>query len=128
AGLRDRTAVFVVSDHGFIAVSKALMPNAVLRREGLLTVEGNRIASARAHVIPEGGIGMVYLTDPATADRDREAVLRLFRGTEGVVDVLGPEDFARHHLPRPEDHDGMADLVLVAEAGYTVSGAATGDE
>ena len=34
------TAVFVVADHGFAAVTKTLQPNAVLRREGLITVEG----------------------------------------------------------------------------------------
>ena len=49
--------MLVVSDHGFAPVTKTLRPNAILRREGLLTVEGGRITSARAHVIPEGGPG-----------------------------------------------------------------------
>lgn len=126
AGLRDRTAVFVVSDHGFATVEKTLRPNVLLRREGLLAVEGDRIVSARAQVIPEGGIGMVYLTDPETAAEDREAVRRLFRGAEGIAAVLEPADFARYHLPRPEDHPGMADLILVAEDGYAITGTATG--
>jgi hypothetical protein len=78
-------------------------------------------------VIPEGGTGLVYLTDPATAEQDGEAVRRLFRGAEGVAAVLGPEDFARYHLPRPGDHPGMADLILAAQDGYTVVGDATGD-
>jgi hypothetical protein len=99
-----------------------------VRREGLLTIEEGNVTAARAHVIPKGGIGMVYLTDPATADRDREAVLRLFRGAEGVAAVLGPEDFARYHLPSPGDHPAMADLILAAKDGYAIAGAATGDE
>jgi predicted AlkP superfamily pyrophosphatase or phosphodiesterase len=127
AGLRDRTAVFVVADHGFSAVTRSLRPNAVLRREGLLKVEGRGLASARVHVIPEGGIGMVYLTDPGSAEQDRAAVRRLFLGAEGIAAVLGPEDFGRYHLPRPGDHPGMADLILVARDGYAVSGDATGD-
>lgn len=127
AGIRDRTAVFVVADHGFAAVEKSLRPNVLLRREGLLTVEGNRIASARVHVIPEGGIGMVYLTDPATAEADREAVRRLFQGAEGIAAVLEPADFARYHLPSPKDHPGMADLILAAKDGYAIAGTATGD-
>jgi glycerophosphoryl diester phosphodiesterase len=127
AGLRDRTAVFVVSDHGFAPVARTLRPNAVLRQEGLLRVEGGRITAARVQVVPEGGIGMVYLTDPETAERDGEAVRRLFRGAEGIAAVLGPEDFARYHLPRPDDQPGMADLILAARAGYAFSGDATGD-
>ena len=52
---------------------------------GLIEVRDGRIASARAIVISEGGIGMVYLTDPGTAERDRESVRRLFRGAEGIA-------------------------------------------
>lgn len=128
AGIRDETAVFLVSDHGFSKVEKTLRPNVLLRREGLLTAEGNTITSARVHVVPEGGIGMVYLTDPTKAEADRATVRRLFREAEGVAAVLEPGDFARYHLPRPSDHPGMADFVLAAKDGYAVVGAAAGDD
>lgn len=128
AGLRDRTTVFVVADHGFAAIQNSLRPNAVLRREGLITVKDEKITSARALVIPEGGIGMVYLTNPETATQDGEAVRRLFEEAEGVVAVLGPDDFARYRLPTPTNHQDMADLILVAKDGYTVSAATAGDK
>jgi predicted AlkP superfamily pyrophosphatase or phosphodiesterase len=128
AGIRDRTAVFVLADHGFAAVEKTLRPNVLLRREGLLSVEGNAIASARVQVVPEGGIGMVYLTDPETAEADRATVRRLFGDAEGIAAVVEPGDFARYHLPRPGDHPGMADLILAAKDGYAIAGAATGEE
>jgi hypothetical protein len=41
------------------------------------------------------GIGMVYLTDPATADRNREAVRRLFHDAEGIAGIVEPEDFPK---------------------------------
>ncbi|AGA26450.1 alkaline phosphatase family protein [Singulisphaera acidiphila] len=128
AGLRDRTTIFLVADHGFAAIEKTLKPNAVLRREGLITVEKGTITSARAVVVPEGGTGLVYLTNPETATQDAEAVRRLFQGAEGIVTVLGPDDFARYRMPTPATHKDMADLILVAKDGYTVSGVATGDE
>jgi predicted AlkP superfamily pyrophosphatase or phosphodiesterase len=128
AGIRDQTAVFLVADHGFAQVTKSLRPNALLRREGLLKADGNTVTSARAHVIPEGGIGMVYLTNPETAETDRETVRRLFHDAEGVAAILEPADFAKYHLPSPKDHAGMADLILAAKDGYTVSGAAAGDD
>jgi predicted AlkP superfamily pyrophosphatase or phosphodiesterase len=127
AGIRDRTVIFVVSDHGFGSVMKAIRPNAILRREGLLKVEGGKIASAKAMVVSEGGIGMVYLTDPATVAQDAKTVRRLFEGAEGIAAVLGPEDFPALHLPDPADHPGMADLILSAKDGYSFSGISAGD-
>lgn len=123
----DDTVVFVVADHGFISVTKAIRPNAVLRREGLLKIEGSKVVSARAMVVSEGGIGMVYLTDPKTAAQDAQIVRRLFEGKEGIAAVLGPEDFPKHHLPSPSEDSEMADLVLAAQDGYAFSGVATGD-
>lgn len=128
AGIRDRTTVFLLADHGFAKVTKTIHPNALLRREGLLTAEGNNIKSARVHVIPEGGIGMVYLTDPATAAQDRVTVTKLFQGLEGIAAVLGPEDFSRYHFPLPDKDPRMADLVLAAKDGYAIAGSAAGDD
>jgi predicted AlkP superfamily pyrophosphatase or phosphodiesterase len=70
---------------------------------------------------------MVYLTDPATAPRDREAVIRLFRDAEGIATIIEPKDYARYHLPQPADNQAMGDLVLAAEEGYAFSLDATGD-
>jgi predicted AlkP superfamily pyrophosphatase or phosphodiesterase len=84
AGVRGSTSVFIVADHGFIATPKSLRPNAILRREGLLAVKGGRIVSGRVLAFAEGGMAMVYLTDPATAPRDREAVI--------PVEVSGDEE------------------------------------
>ncbi|WP_250846838.1 alkaline phosphatase family protein [Aquisphaera insulae] len=127
AGIREKTTVFVVADHGFITVKKTLNPNSLLRKEGLLTVDGNEVRSARVQVVPEGGIGMVYCNDPATADKDRETARSLFQGAEGVACVLSAEDFPRYHLPLPKADTRMADLVLVAKDGYSVTAKATED-
>lgn len=128
AGIRDQTAIFIIADHGFATVTRTLRPNALLRREGLLEADGNRITSARVQVIPEGGIGMVYLTDPQSAASDRQAVRRLFADAEGIAAIVEPEDFGRYHLPRPEEHPGMADLILAARDGYAIVGTASGDD
>jgi len=128
AGIRDRTSILIVADHGFLAIPQTLQPNVVLRQADLLTVEGNQIATARAHVIPEGGIGMLYLTVPGSTESDREKVVELFREREGIAEILRPQDFARYGLPQPDEYPQMADLILVAKDGYGFSGAAVGDE
>jgi predicted AlkP superfamily pyrophosphatase or phosphodiesterase len=127
AGIRDQTTIFIVADHGFAQVKKSLRPNVLLKREGLLKTKGNTITSARVQVVAEGGIGLVYLTNPETADQDRDTVLRLFHDAEGVSAVIKPADFPKYHLPSPADYDRMADLVLAARDGYSFSGSVAGD-
>ncbi len=123
-----RTTVFIVADHGFIATPKSLRPNALLRREGLLSAEGGRIVSGRALAISLGGSSMVYLTNPETALRDREAVIHLLEKAEGVAAIVQPKDYARYHLPQPSENQAMGDLFLAAKEGYAFSQEATGDE
>ena len=128
AGVRGRTSVFIVADHGFIATPKSIRPNAILRREGLLTVEKGQIVSGRVLTISLGGSAMGYLTNPATARRDRDAVVRLFQGAEGIATILEPKDYAQYHLPQPGDNQAMGDFVLAAKDGYAFSQDATGDD
>lgn len=126
-GLRDKTAVLIVSDHGFMGIPKTLHPNVQLRKAGLLTVEGNQITAANVHIVPEGGIAMVYLTRSDTRDADRQKVIDLFKESEGIVEVLTPDKFLNLGFPQPDEYPQMADLVLVAKDGYGFSGTATGD-
>jgi predicted AlkP superfamily pyrophosphatase or phosphodiesterase len=128
AGIRKHTTILIVADHGFIAIPNTLQPDVALRQAGLLTVEGNQIATARAQVIPEGGIGMLYLTAPGHREADREKVRELFRDREGIAGILMPSDFARYGLPQPDEYPQMADLILVAKEGYGFGATATGDE
>lgn len=128
AGIRDRTTFIVVSDHGFMAIPNLLQPNVALRQAGLLSVEGTTVTAARAHVIPEGGIGMLYLTVPDKLEEDRKKVVELFRDREGIAAVLTPDQFAKYGLPHPKDYPQMADLILVAKDGYGIGATATGDD
>ena len=98
-----------------------LRPNAILRRQGLLNVEGGRVKSGSVLAVAEGGMAMVYLTDPARARADHETVIRLFRGAEGISAVLEPKDYPRYHLPQPSENPAMGDLVLAAKEGYAFS-------
>jgi predicted AlkP superfamily pyrophosphatase or phosphodiesterase len=128
AGIRDTTTVFVVADHGFTLTPKALRPNVILRQQGLLTAAtGGKIVTARAHVVPEGGIGLIYCTNPGSAAADRKRVSELFSGQEGVADVVDPSRFADIGLPHPREYAQAPDLVLVAKDGYGVSGSAEGE-
>ena len=129
AGIRKQTTVIVTSDHGFATITNVLYPNAVFRKAGLLeTGATNQITKARVQLVSEGGIGMIYLNNPATRDADRKRVLDLLKGKPGVEDILTPEQFSAYGLPLPTANQGMADLVLVAANGYGVSAVARGED
>jgi predicted AlkP superfamily pyrophosphatase or phosphodiesterase len=129
AGLRERTTVFVVADHGFATAEKLVYPNVALRKAGWLTAGPTGVVRARAMVVPEGGTALVYLDDRATADADRAKLLELFRGVEGVERVVEPTDFPRWNLPVPGGKSPQApDLVLAAKTGYAFAGVPSGGD
>jgi arylsulfatase A-like enzyme len=129
AGLKERTTVFLTADHGFETALKLVNPNVAFRKAGLLEVSATPLLMrARAQAISEGGIAMVYLTDPDTLDADRQRVIEMMRGQEGIQRVLEPQDFAALGLPDPKTNRQMADLILVAAEGYAFSNEARSDD
>ncbi len=125
AGIRDKTAVFIVSDHGFTTTEKALLPNSLLRQEGWLRAAGaSKIEEARVCVVPEGGVGLLYITDPTLDAAARGKIRDLFVAREGMAMVLEGDKFAECGFPDVRDWPQMADMVLVAEDGYCFSGKA----
>lgn len=127
AGILDKTTFIVVSDHGFTTTPKALMPNVMLRQKGFLTADNGKLGAARVHVIPEGGIGLIYCTNPGEADRERKQIRELFINQEGVADVILPDRFKEYGLPFPREYSQAPDAVLVAKDGYSVSASLDGD-
>lgn len=124
AGLRERTTIFVASDHGFARPFKLVNPNVVFRKAGLQRPGPRR----RAQALSQGGTAFVYLTAPQTRDEDRATVIELLREHEGVAEILGPDTFPTLHLPDPEMNPQMGDLILVAKEGYAFSNESFEDE
>ena len=75
AGDGARTAVVVVSDHGFAAVRTVVHVGALLRAAGLIDLgPKGEVLRWRAGVLPAGGMAGIYLKEPAdAAQRDRVA-------------------------------------------------------
>ncbi len=131
-GLRARTTLFIVADHGFETSTNTVHPNVVLRKAGLLSTNlvstNPPVMATRVQVISEGGTALVYFTNPQTKAQDRARALELFRATEGVAEIIGPENFAGLGLPDPAKNPQMGDLVLVPKPGYGFSNSAHGEE
>ncbi|HSL22464.1 MAG TPA: ectonucleotide pyrophosphatase/phosphodiesterase [Vicinamibacterales bacterium] len=119
AKLAERTNVVVVSDHGFLATTKRLQPNAALKDAGLLTVdEGGRITEWQAYFHSSSGSGFIFLRDPQDAAlRDRvHALLKKLQSD--------PANGIRRIWTRPEldalgAHPGASFGLDVVDGFYT---------
>jgi Type I phosphodiesterase / nucleotide pyrophosphatase len=60
AGLRDRTDIVIVSDHGFLAIEQQLQLNFAFKRAGLIEVnEAGKLLRWDAYFYAAGGSGFV---------------------------------------------------------------------
>ena len=130
AGIESRTTILIVADHGFEKALKLMNPNVIFRKAGLLETASTPtgIVRARAQIISEGGIAMVYLTNPETYDADAAKVRASMKEQEGIAEILGPDSFAALGLPDPKKNLQMADLILAAKPGYAFNNNAQGDD
>lgn len=125
AGIRQKTTIFIVADHGFNTARKLVLPNVVFRKAGLMTLAPTTaVLKSRAQIVSEGGIAMVYLTDPATASEDRAKVIELMKEHEGVAGIIEPKDYGKIGIAPPEKSTQSPDLILVADRGYAFNNTA----
>lgn len=121
SGLRDKTTIFVATDHGFKKVTKIIRPNVALKNAGYargLTPESPTITQCDAAAVTQGGMSFIYVTDPARKAELLPKLKELFAQTEGVDKVLDGGDGPSLGMPTPSENQGMGDLILYPKAGY----------
>lgn len=122
-----RATVIVVGDHGFIPYTRTIQPNVLLRQQKLLAVEKTQVTSRQTTALGQGGASFVYVLDKARRAEIVEKLVGLFRGVEGIDEVITENEYGLRGLVSPAVDPRMADLVLTAKEGYSFSDAATGD-
>jgi len=122
-GLAASTTIFVVSDHGFKAVKRQILPNAAFLKAGLLDVVDGKVGTTRAYAVPEGGTAMVYVTVPDPSGDLLAQAKRAIAGVEGIDKIIEPAAFAEYGLPLPSENAQMGALFLTAKEGYAFAGA-----
>jgi predicted AlkP superfamily pyrophosphatase or phosphodiesterase len=125
----ERTSVVVVSDHGFLPVSKDIRPNVRLRRRGLLTAGADgAVTGGEARFVTNGGSGWLYVTgggDRARLARDLKTELA---SLEGVTGAWTADEYASVGLPAPAEESRAGDVIVEAAPGYMLSEEARGEE
>jgi predicted AlkP superfamily pyrophosphatase or phosphodiesterase len=125
----ERTSVVVVSDHGFLPVSREIRPNVRLRRRGLLRVGADGgVAGGEARFVMNHGAGWIYLLGGG----DRARLARDLRGElaamDGVAAVWTPDEYEALGLPVPADNARAGDVLVEAAPGYMLSDEARGED
>ncbi len=113
----DETAVFVVSDHGFLPSTREIRPNVRLQKLG---------AAREARFVMNHGAGALY-----RLDGDPAAVHQLAReiaAMEGVSGMWTAAEYAALGLPVPGEHHQVADVMFEAAPGYSYGDTADGPD
>jgi len=113
----DETAVFVVSDHGFLPSNREIRPNVRLRKLG---------AQREARFVMNHGAGAFYRLDADPVGVDQLA--REIATMEGVSGMWPASEYEALGLPAPADHHQVADVMFEAAPGYSYGDAADGPD
>ena len=125
----EDTNVFVVSDHGFLPVSRELRPNVRLRKLGLLQTEADgRIGRAEARVVMNHGAAYVYAREGAAQASIARQVAAELAQFPGVAAAWTSDQYAALGLPTPAEHRLVGDALIEAEEGCLFVDDATGEE
>jgi predicted AlkP superfamily pyrophosphatase or phosphodiesterase len=119
-GIFERTTIFIVSDHGWTNITKAVKPNVLLKTLGLLKIDKNEnIVSKEAYTVMNHGAAHVYILNKARKDEIMREIKPKLAALEGINNVYDENDFNRLGLPSTKD-PYMADLILEAKEGYYI--------
>jgi predicted AlkP superfamily pyrophosphatase or phosphodiesterase len=121
-GFAGRSTVIIVSDHGFRAYRHRIHANVLLEEKGILSAAGDGKLRGDAWVVPEGGIGMVYVNNSARKAELIERIRSIYSNAEGIEKIYGAEDFGLLGLPTAAESDQGPDLVLAGKPEYAFSG------
>src|SRR6185312_8989858 len=91
-----KATLIVVSDHGFSANKKRVVPFDALEKAGLVERHGKQITGGAVQLVIQGGSALVYVADEANRDEITKRVKKAFAGVDGVAKVVAPDEFAEY--------------------------------
>lgn len=120
-GIYDDTNIFIVSDHGFHNITRAIKPNVALKIGGYIQLDKyGHIDSERVHTVMNHGAAHVYVLDNEHRDEIIADIKPKLRNLEGIKAVYDDKEFDRLGLPSPKVDGRMADLILEAKPNYYI--------
>jgi predicted AlkP superfamily pyrophosphatase or phosphodiesterase len=117
----DKTDIFIVSDHGWSNITKAVKPNVLLKNLGFIkTDKTESIISKDAYVVMNHGAAHVYVLNRDRRDEILSALKPQLASLEGVKAVYDESQFSKLGLASPQSDPYMPDLIMEAKEGYYI--------
>jgi predicted AlkP superfamily pyrophosphatase or phosphodiesterase len=92
AGLADDTDVFIVSDHGFVAVHRVVHPNALLVKANLLSASSSgAVTGGKIDTVSNGGSFFIYWPKDEHLKAAIDRALKPLRDRDLAWAVIGPQ-------------------------------------
>jgi predicted AlkP superfamily pyrophosphatase or phosphodiesterase len=123
-----KATLIVVSDHGFSANKKKVIPNETLVKAGLIEMKVRHATGGAVSLVVQGGSAMVYISDEANRDDVVKQVKKAFEGVEGVGKVVGPDEFAEYGIGDARRDPRAPDMLIEAKYGYFFGDTAAGSK
>jgi predicted AlkP superfamily pyrophosphatase or phosphodiesterase len=121
-----QATLFIVSDHGFSANNRSVLPNVVLRKAGL-TQPSKTGKGPNVQVVVQGGCALIYVQDKEGREEVLKQVRKAFTGLEGVAKVVGIDQFKQYGVADPARDPHAPDMILFTENGQFFGDTASGD-
>ncbi len=121
-----KATLIVVSDHGFSANKKRVVPFEALEKAGLVQMKGKKVTGGAVELVIQGGSALVYVEDEANRDAVIKQVKKAFAHVEGVAKVVGPDEFAEYGVGDSRRDPHAPDMLLEAGLGYYFGDTAAG--
>ena len=102
-GFAGRSTVIIVSDHGFRAYRHRIHANVLLEQKGVVSAASDGKLRGDAWVVPEGGIGLVYISNSARKTELVAKIRSIYSNAEGIEKIYSVEDFSALGLPTPAE-------------------------
>lgn len=123
---KDRSTLFVVSDHGFAPYEKFIRPNVVFKELGLVTTDkDDKVTDRKAWCVAQGGSAFIYVLDEAKRAEIVSQIKPKLAAIEGVTGIVEPAEYGRFGLPSPNANPESPHLVLLTGPGYSFADALT---
>ena len=121
-----KATLLVVSDHGFSAINRALLPNVVLRNAGLV-LAGKKKGQQPVELVTQGGTAFLYIGKNEDRAKVTAQVKKAFQNLDGILKVAGSDEFKALGVADPASDPHAPDIILFAKEGYTFGDTAAGE-
>jgi predicted AlkP superfamily pyrophosphatase or phosphodiesterase len=121
-----KATLFVVSDHGFSAIEHSILANVILRNAGLVNVSGSKAAGGAVQLVVQGGSAFVYVMDKPHRAEVMQRVKKAFANVDGMLKVVGSDEFKKYGVPNPKDDPRAPDMILFSKEGWNFGDTAAG--